>query len=108
MTLDEWSAAAFRRRELRRLRRANPSDRRLRVGRCRGAAAAPPLALRGYGRLRDGRRTQVCSGAGLPHSGRAPCCRQGATDQLLIPAVGVLRETGTLDPYDAKALAGGR
>jgi hypothetical protein len=29
-------------------------------------------------------------------------------DQFLVPPVGILRETGTLYPYDAEALAGGR
>ncbi len=28
--------------------------------------------------------------------------------QFLVPPVGILRETGTLYPYDAEALAGGR
>src|SRR5215472_18426286 len=31
-----------------------------------------------------------------------------AQDQFLVPAVGVLRETGTLYPHDAEALACGR
>jgi hypothetical protein len=31
-----------------------------------------------------------------------------AKHQFLVPPVGILRETGTLYPYDAEALAGGR
>ena len=38
----------------------------------------------------------------------ASCCWQDGKDQFLVPAVGILRETGTLYPYDAEALAGGR
>lgn len=74
-----------------RLVRPSPEDRLNDVRRQQRQAESP--AERGHQRV--ARRLPL----GLLPDGKG---------QFLVPPVGILRETGTLYPYDAEALAGGR
>ena len=55
------------------------------------------------------RRILLSAGTSASRARRLPfVLLPDGKDQFLVPPVGILRETGTLHPYDAEALAGGR
>ena len=86
-------------------RGSRSSGRSGRAGGCGSATSA------GRSGRRSGPSGAQASARGSEFSreqGACPVLLPDGKDQFLVPPVGILRETGTLYPYDAEALAGGR